>query len=558
MPLHPKSKIKLEDDLKLGGPAKAASLPGMGAGASTVRDMSGGPKDVTASGVTTNITSPSEEIFGDPIPADANILDERDGYKVIRTGTEGNYGTKLIGRDGKSPTDGLYFVNQDTGKIQTREERRVMLERMYEGGVFSQGTSSQDAFSTAGTSSGPTSGGSAQPIVNEELSLEDQVATFDASAYQIDPSRGFETAATLQLRDALTYDGFDIGAQIDAALAGTPTYNNPRQAVTKEFLASLGVKGDEGAEYRSELAGLEWVEISEVTLTDLDGRPAGVSYVFVNPFTGAELMEDDGMGALQVKKAAGGAALHEKERKTYDAALALSSENITGLREEQIAERKAVLANELSERSALEARIFNLQGDAELATLTAQLSYNSSDALQAERLDADEAAREDNQNFTASVETFKSENAFIMQGLNFEHNESMRAMELAWIHGSPEEAKRARLQTQDIERRQIKMQEREMLISTLAILGQHPQLRGAIKALGLFKGMEGGGDFDIDSFFNATLPLNAIPSAQEFNRLSPSAQEAMVNDLAGKFGIKPETIMQTIRSQAPNSSRRLT
>ena len=70
--------------------------------------------------------------------------------------------------------------------------------------------------------------------------------------------------------------------------------------------------------------------------------------------------------------------------------------------------------------------------------------------------------------------------------------------------------------------------------------------------------MEGGGDFDIDSFFNATLPLNAIPSAQEFNRLSPSAQEAMVNDLAGKFGIKPETIMQTIRSQAPNSSRRLT
>jgi hypothetical protein len=300
------------------------------------------------------------------------------------------------------------------------------------------------------------------------------------------------------------------------------------------------------------------VAISKVAQTDVYGAITGYEYVYVNSVTQQALMEDDGAGGLQVKIANSGSMLHEQSQKTYEAALALSSEAISGLRQEEINTRRTMLQSELNEQAALEARIFRLQGDAELAKLTARMSFDSARLLQDDRQDAEAAAREDNQNFTASVENFKSENAFIMQGLNFEHSESMRAMELAWIHGSPEEAKRARLQTQDIERRQIKMQEREMLISTLAILGQHPQLRGAIKALGLFKGMEGGGDFDIDSFFNATLPLNAIPSAQEFNRLSPSAQEAMINDLAGKFGIKPETIMQTIRSQAPNSSRRLT
>ena len=407
-------------------------------------------------------------------------------------------------------------------------------------------------FNTGGTSSGVrTSTTQPRPgIVNEEFSVEDQVATFDASAYQIDPAKGFETAATLRLKAALTSAGFDIGAEIDAALEGVPTYEIPTQIMSQSFIQSLS--GDQF--YRSQFKVGDSVQISEVAQKDVLGKITGYSYVYVNPRTGDALIGADGKPKLAVN----GSQLHEQARKTYDAALALSSERITGLREEDINQRKAILSNELAEQSALEARIFKLQGDAELATLTAQLSYNSASALQSDRLDADAAAREDNQNFSASVETFKSENAFIMQGLTFEHNESMRAMELAWIHGSPEEAKRARLQTQDIERRQIKMQERELLISTLAILGQHPQLRGAIKALGLFKGMEGGGDFDIDSFFNANLPLNAIPSAQEFNRLSPSAQEAMVNDLAGKFGIKPETIMQTIRSQAPNSSRRLT
>jgi hypothetical protein len=543
MPLHPKSKIKLEDDLKLGGPAKAASLPGMGAGASTVRDMSGGPKDVTASGVTTNITSPSEEMFGDPIPADANILDERDGYKVIRTGTEGNYGTNLVGPDGLPATGGNYFVDPVTNMIQTREERVTMLSGA--GGV-------QGAFSTAGTPSGvPTSTPQPRPeLINEELSIEDQVATFDASEWQIDPSKGFETATTLQLKDALSIEGFDIGGAIDAAIKDRPSYEIPTQLVTAGFLASL--RGDNLPAIGTSVA------ISKVAQTDVYGAITGYEYVYVNSVTQQALMEDDGAGGLQVKIANSGSMLHEQSQKTYEAALALSSEAISGLRQEEINTRRTMLQSELNEQAALEARIFRLQGDAELAKLTARMSFDSARLLQDDRQDAEAAAREDNQNFTASVENFKSENAFIMQGLNFEHSESMRAMELAWIHGSPEEAKRARLQTQDIERRQIKMQEREMLISTLAILGQHPQLRGAIKALGLFKGMEGGGDFDIDSFFNATLPLNAIPSAQEFNRLSPSAQEAMINDLAGKFGIKPETIMQTIRSQAPNSSRRLT
>jgi hypothetical protein len=541
MPLHPKSKIKLEDDLKLGSAAKAASLPGMGAGASTIRDLSGGPADVTASGVTSNISDPTPETapVETPYVTAAEHISKEAVYDPsgrlsgfnLKDSFTGEAATGWVNMPGK----GLTLISELQGNLDSGDAAGL--------GAFGQPNFSQ-------TSSGQTSSTPRPGIVNEEFSVEDQVATFDASAYQIDPSRGFETAATLQLRDALTSAGFDIGAEIDAALEGVPTYEIPTQIMSQSFIQSLS-----GAQfYRSQFKAGDSVQISEVAQKDVLGKITGYSYVYVNPRTGDALIGADGKPKLAVN----GSQLHEQARKTYDAALALSSERITGLREEDINQRKAILSNELAEQSALEARIFKLQGDAELATLTAQLSFNSASALQADRLDADAAAREDNQNFSASVETFKSENAFIMQGLTFEHNESMRAMELAWIHGSPEEAKRARLQTQDIERRQIKMQERELLISTLAILGQHPQLRGAIKALGLFKGMEGGGDFDIDSFFNANLPLNAIPSAQEFNRLSPSAQEAMVNDLAGKFGIKPETIMQTIRSQAPNSSRRLT
>ena len=117
MPLHPKSKIKLEDDLKLGSAAKAASLPGMGAGASTIRDLSGGPADVTASGVTSNISDPVPETPS----VEEFIIDERDGYKVVRVGTEGSYGTNLVGPDGLPATGGEYFVNPVTGRIQTRE-----------------------------------------------------------------------------------------------------------------------------------------------------------------------------------------------------------------------------------------------------------------------------------------------------------------------------------------------------------------------------------------------------------------------------------------------------
>ena len=539
MALSPESKIKLEDVPKVGNLAKAASLPGTGAGASKIRDLSS-PSDMTADGITTNINAPK--------PYDGKVLAERDGIQLRPSSTVSG-GTDLVNADGTPASGYVWYLNE----ILTHDEFRAGMDS----GAYQptsrpmdvSGTGSgQEAFPVIEPQPWAPSGENIPGVSNEfkfDAGIDPRGYSgeyqFSAEEFMIDPATGFQTAAKDALKAILSADFTEIGKLADGIdFEGTA---KPTFVVTDGFLDSVSKKDREALSF---LWGEE-IEIGLQIIQDYRGDSIE-QYVFINPQTGVAIRgPNDGDQPGDVLIAPQGAALHEANRMVAAAANELKSKNIALLTEAEITERRDRLTSALQLLNQQESTAFKQHGNRIQAVMEANLQF--------ERTFKQDQA-DDQFRFQTGLANFNAENDFLRQTLQFSFQDQQRQMELAWLNGSPGEARAARLQSQNIERRQIQLQERELLVSTLAILGQHPQLRGAIKALGLFEG-HGGGQFDFDAFFGGTLGTASLPSAQEFNRLAPSAQDAMVNELAGKHGMKPEIILQTIRSQSPSSTRRL-
>lgn len=111
-------------------------------------------------------------------------------------------------------------------------------------------------------------------------------------------------------------------------------------------------------------------------------------------------------------------------------------------------------------------------------------------------------------------------------------------------------------QEREFEFKRIQLEERRSLLDVLALLGQFPQLKGIIQASGIFSGQVLG-DIDLDALFSGTLEVGEVPNAQQFSQLTPAAQEALVNRIAGEKGISPQIIIQTIQRNAPLGVGRL-
>ncbi len=165
--------------------------------------------------------------------------------------------------------------------------------------------------------------------------------------------------------------------------------------------------------------------------------------------------------------------------------------------------------------------------------------------------------RIENEKFAETTADALATNQMRIDANRVELETALRKMELEFLHGNAKEAAESRRWARELEGRSIRLEERTLLITTLSVLGQHPQLRGLIQALGIFDGKIVGEDFDLGAFFRSEIPLGQIPSAQMFGRMTPGQQEATVNELAGKFGVSPESIIATIRQQAPIGTRRL-
>jgi hypothetical protein len=475
------------------------------------------------------------------VSAGPTVLAERDGVQVHK---QGDKGFNIVNVGDNTPATG-YIFDVHTGSLFTVEE---MQERV--------NTTKADLaapptppMSTSGTSSGvPTfDAGVAVPESAPAPTVADALANFNISQYMLDPAIGLETPDKIAFQNLLTLTGTDVGAAADALFeAGTTLRGVPTQPITAEFNALMS-EAD-----RQSLRGYNSVDIVEHVITNAQGQQIS-EFVFLNPTTGQPILDLTGNPLL----ASGGQFLTDEAEAVNAAARELTSAKIARDDAATIAAKQAVLQSALNRQAQRETDIFHQQGNRYQAMLQAQLDFTSRAALDTASRNFQAEQAQQQREFEANLAEFQANNQFLMQALGFEFQNQQRMMELSWLNGSPEEAKFAREQSREIERRQIALQERELLVSTLAILGQHPQLRGAIQALGLFKGQGGGTGFDFEQFFSGTLPTDAIPSAQEFNLLSPSAQEAMVNDLAGKHGISRDIIIQTIRRQAPAGTRRL-
>jgi len=598
----PKSKVKLtlDDDLKKGALAKSASLPGTGAGKSSTRDMTA-PSTVKSDGVETSLSTavesdltvsaggntPKEFAVVTPVDptrpsAGFNITDSRTGEPargVIYTGNR------------------LWTTEELDGKLDAAEIRAAGQAVPGQGGSTGPGGVPLPPGYTMPTdlrTINPKTGFPIDPFTGEDVT---DGSAFDFSGF-IDPETGLAVGGDTKIQPSLLSDGAETPAdrftsdlealmerilgEIESTGGGTklgelatvaeletlsalPTMTfTPAQAtargLTGEDIISLkDGSGNVRVGIGSEIGLIEGLSAEELGLSAdefaflLEDRKRNglqnerITYFLTDPGTTLPLTDPSG-ARLSIDPASAEGAIR-------------GFENAREMLETTISERgnqqsKLVIADfEASLEMLKDAYSFDidqtkldLDAERDLKTFMSERSViDAENQLNAER-DRKWALQDTaiNQEFELRIRASENQQA-----------EFLRKMELSWIHGSMEEAAQARKDARQMELQTFQLQQQQLQLSMLGLLGQHPQLRGLIGALGIFKGQQIGG-FDIDSFFNGTLPQGEIPSAQEFTRMSPSAQENLLNTLAGKYGQSPEIIAQSIRENAPTSTRRLT
>lgn len=558
MPSHPKSRIKIKlDDDPTTGLRQSASLPGTGAGKSSIRDQ----QDILSStrGGVKVLASPLSDEEGDPSitpKPDDIVLAEAPGVKVIKVGERA---FNIVG-----PSAGDYVFYK--GALMTNEQFAVVVGSASGAEVAGAGGGFVDV---SGTGTGDVRG----PVLNlpsgGEPSPTDDTGVFDLDAFLKElgvstgddgrprgstreegtfdiltpaqqafqdiisrpPSKG--TTLSQQIQDLLDSDlGHLIGVATQTITPGfINLLNQPsRLLVTGQFSVGFGIE-----------------EIVEVrggrTVTTLTG-------VFKDLKTGTTLMGADGKPLV-----APGAKEAIQAAEDLRTAILNDLSSSVGVVEDPagVKARQTKLETLYAAEAAAVANNALRTGERVLAVLQSELVRGREQVGREFTAEENKKTRD----FQAGLANTEATNLFKAQALDRGLARELRIMELSWINGSPEEARAARLRAQDIANRQIQLQERELLVSTLAILGQHPQLRGLIASLGIFDGQTFGGDFDLGAFFSGNLPLDQIPSAQEFSLMTPAQQENLLNQLAGKFGMSSEIIAATIREQAPISTRRL-
>ena len=579
----PKStvNVSLADEEDEDSLAKAASLPGNPGGDSSARDK----KDettVTTDGITVSTDTKDE----------GPVLAARDSVKVVGTG--GN-GFSIVNEDG-TPATGYVFIG---GNLMTHAE-------------FTASKSAQTIASApdpfAGgtpTSGGPSAGGSAAngggftPPKFEFTSGDGSTPTFadifagHATQEQFDFNQ-FNTIGTA-FEDSLKaiLDAKDI-TSLQKFLNdpnNAPLLDRPSFEITEGFLNSIDLAQAQALRE----SGQTHVFIGKAEVYDFMAQQMVPGFVYLDadgfPIRGVASVNKDGI-PIEGKPilAPDGQRQFDMLDASRSALMELNRAETAQLSQAQLDERMVRIRALLDEQSNLKVAAYQQYGSQQQTKLAALLEFQSASALssqqfgQAAALQSNDQAfdaaktqfgadvqfsladqtfqnqsalNEDDQRFRAGLAQYEANNQFQIQALGFAHQSALKSMELAWLHGSPEDARSARLMAQDLDRRRVQLQERELLVSTLAILGQHPHLRGLIQGLGIFKGGAGGGAIDLDAFFTGNLPLDAIPSAQEFNLMTPAAQEGVINNLAGKYGISPEVIMATIRQQQPVGTRTL-
>lgn len=198
----------------------------------------------------------------------------------------------------------------------------------------------------------------------------------------------------------------------------------------------------------------------------------------------------------------------------------------------------------------------------------AALSFQTQFALNQQQFQQQTALQQGQQQFSAQENALQRRFEFgltqMQQQFTAAQNQLNRAFEQAMFEAREgirlndfESAERARLRREQIENQQLQLQTLGTVIDFLAVMGQNPQLAGAILNNPQLSSLLGQFGINADAMFGAgAIPADQLPNAQQFTALPPAAQQNLLNALSAQFGLQPEVIRQTIMQNAPGGTRR--